>query len=109
MAEPQANENAVTAPAAPAAPGGLEAEADDWAGDSSFGDDDTASSTMSISSSIMRYREENGRTYHAYKVILLTGSNLARQWSDTKRTGNTISQMMSRRMTDWTFNTISSL
>ncbi|KAH6876419.1 S-adenosyl-L-methionine-dependent methyltransferase, partial [Thelonectria olida] len=34
--------------------------------DSSLGDDN-ASSTASISSSILKYREENGRTYHAYK------------------------------------------
>jgi hypothetical protein len=78
MAEPQATETPATAPAATSAPGGLEAEADDWAGDSAVGEEDIASSTVSISSSIMRYREENGRTYHAYKVILLTSSNLAR-------------------------------
>ncbi|KAH7121918.1 S-adenosyl-L-methionine-dependent methyltransferase [Dactylonectria estremocensis] len=34
--------------------------------DSSLGEDAT-SSTASIGSSILRYREENGRTYHAYK------------------------------------------
>ncbi|KAK7415024.1 hypothetical protein QQX98_006161 [Neonectria punicea] len=34
--------------------------------DSSLGDEN-ASSTASIGSSIMRYREENGRTYHVYK------------------------------------------
>jgi hypothetical protein len=78
MAEPQATETLATAPATPSAPGGLEAEADDWAGDSAVGEEDIATSTVSISSSIMRYREENGRTYHAYKVILLTSSNLAR-------------------------------
>lgn len=44
----------------------IQAEADDYDGyDSGFGE--VASSTTSISSSIMRYREENGRTYHAYK------------------------------------------
>jgi len=52
---------------------GLEAEADDYDndGDSAMG---TAilSSTTSINSSIMKYREENGRTYHAYKVSLNT-------------------------------------
>jgi hypothetical protein len=78
MAAPQATETSATAPPASPAPGGLEAEADDWAGDSAIGEEDIASSTVSISSSIMRYREENGRTYHAYKVILLTSCNLAR-------------------------------
>ncbi|KAF4332988.1 hypothetical protein FBEOM_13207 [Fusarium beomiforme] len=34
--------------------------------DSSIGSD-TASSTTSISSSILNYRQENGRTYHSYK------------------------------------------
>lgn len=48
---------------------GLEAEADDYDndGDSAMGTG-ILSSTTSINSSIMRYREENGRTYHAYKV-----------------------------------------
>jgi len=46
-----------------------EIEADDWGTDSAYGDDDDdAESTASITSSILRYREENGRTYHAYKV-----------------------------------------
>lgn len=49
--------------------GGLEAEADDWEGDSAIGGEE-ASSTASMSSSILRYRQENGRTYHAYKVTL---------------------------------------
>lgn len=57
MAEPEA-----TPPAAP-----LEAESDDWEADSAVGESIT-SSTTSIGSSIMKYREENGRTYHAYKV-----------------------------------------
>ncbi|KAH6983717.1 S-adenosyl-L-methionine-dependent methyltransferase [Ilyonectria destructans] len=35
-------------------------------GDSALGDD-AASSTQSLSSSIIQYRKENGRTYHAYK------------------------------------------
>ncbi|KAL6401064.1 hypothetical protein AUP68_16787 [Ilyonectria robusta] len=35
-------------------------------GDSSLGDD-TASSTQSVSSSIVDYRRENDRTYHRYK------------------------------------------
>jgi SAM-dependent methyltransferase len=34
--------------------------------DSAFGSED-GSSTSSISSSILKYRQENGRTYHAYK------------------------------------------
>lgn len=46
----------------------LEPEADDYENDSTLGDDEAASSTVSISSSILKYREENGRTYHAYKV-----------------------------------------
>ena len=46
---------------------GLEAEADDYEADSAFGQS-IASSTTSINSSIMKYRFENGRTYHAYKV-----------------------------------------
>ncbi|KAG9498185.1 hypothetical protein J7337_011080 [Fusarium musae] len=39
---------------------------DDTDADSAFGDDN-ASDTTSLRSSILRYREENGRTYHAYK------------------------------------------
>jgi len=36
--------------------------------DSALGEDDEdLSSTASIGSSILRYRQENGRTYHAYK------------------------------------------
>jgi len=41
-------------------------EADDD-NDSSLGTE-LASSTTSIGSSILNYRQENGRTYHAYKV-----------------------------------------
>lgn len=63
---PSIDEPSVSSPAP--APGALEAEADDWAGDSAFGDGDVVSSTVSIGSSILKYREENGRTYHAYKV-----------------------------------------
>lgn len=44
---------------------GIEAEEDDYNHDSGF--EDLGSSTTSIGSSIMKYREENGRTYHAYK------------------------------------------
>ena len=46
---------------------GLEAETDDYESDEAFGES-IASSTTSVNSSIMKYREENGRTYHAYKV-----------------------------------------
>ncbi len=59
MAEPQA----------PPQHAGLEAEADDWEADSAVGES-IASSTTSIGSSILRYGEENGRTYHAYKASL---------------------------------------
>lgn len=45
----------------------LEAE-DDADANSAVGDD-VASSTASVASSILKYRTENGRTYHAYKVI----------------------------------------
>ena len=58
MAEPQAEPQNVD----------LEAEADDYENDSALGGESIASSTTSINSSIMKYREENGRTYHAYKV-----------------------------------------
>lgn len=60
-----ATESSVPAPAP--APDALEAEADDWAGESAFGEEDTLGSTASIGSSILKYHEENGRTYHAYK------------------------------------------
>nr|CEG04995.1 unnamed protein product [Fusarium clavum] len=39
---------------------------DDTDADSALGDD-TGSDSTSLRSSILRYREENGRTYHAYK------------------------------------------
>jgi hypothetical protein len=43
---------------------------DDWDHDSTLGDrGDYASSTITLASSISKYREENGRTYHAYKVL----------------------------------------
>jgi hypothetical protein len=49
----------------------LEPEADDWDNDSAFDDEgDLASSTTSLTSTILKYREENGRTYHAYKVLI---------------------------------------
>lgn len=44
----------------------LEAEADDWDHDSAL-NASLASSTTSLSESILKFREENGRTYHAYK------------------------------------------
>ncbi|KAH8654553.1 S-adenosyl-L-methionine-dependent methyltransferase [Tricladium varicosporioides] len=49
--------------------GTLQAEADDHVdNDSAFGDDaSVASSTTTLSQSIMKHREENGRTYHSYK------------------------------------------
>ncbi|KAG4430735.1 hypothetical protein IFR05_013776 [Cadophora sp. M221] len=49
-----------------AVPPALEAEDDDY--DSAYDGESTAgSSTTSIGSSILKFREENGRTYHAYK------------------------------------------
>ena len=55
-------------PAGPVAPGPPEAEADDWEGDSAVAADDLPLSNTSITSSIFKYRVENGRTYHGYKV-----------------------------------------
>lgn len=48
-------------------PTGIEAEEDDYGNDSGLDDATLASSTTSISSSVLKYREENGRRYHAYK------------------------------------------
>jgi SAM-dependent methyltransferase len=45
----------------------LEPEDHDYENDLALGVDNPVSSTASISSSILKYREENGRTYHAYK------------------------------------------
>lgn len=51
-------------------------EADDHDdNDSALGDEDDHLSTVSISSSILKYREENGRTYHAYKDGKYLGPN----------------------------------
>lgn len=61
MAEPQAQPQNVD----------LEAEADDYENDSALGAGSILNSTASINSSILRYREENGRTYHAYKVGII--------------------------------------
>ena len=61
---PRSDRSSVEAPAAVPA---LEAEEDDY--DSAYDGDSTGgSSTTSIGSSILKFREENGRTYHAYKV-----------------------------------------
>jgi len=46
-------------------PATIEAEADDYANDPGL--EENGSSTTSIASSILKFREENGRTYHAYK------------------------------------------
>ena len=40
---------------------------DDLAGDETYATDDESAMTASITSSIRAYRQENGRTYHAYK------------------------------------------
>lgn len=45
----------------------LQPEADDYDGDSAIGSNSAVSSTASLASSIRKHREENGRTYHAYK------------------------------------------
>jgi hypothetical protein len=66
MAEPQAVAAAAEAPIDQAVV--LEAEPDEYEDDSGIDDASLASSTTSIGSSVMKYREENGRTYHAYKV-----------------------------------------
>lgn len=53
-------------PASPTAEPALPADDSGSDSDSSLGTD-VQSSTVSLRSSVMRYREENGRTYHAYK------------------------------------------
>ena len=93
MVEPEA-----TPPVAAAA---LEAEFDDWESDSAVGQSIT-SSTTSISSSILKYREENGRTYHAYKVANCHRSVMTK--ANKERTETITSLMMSGKMTDWTCN-----
>ena len=40
---------------------------DDLAGDETYASDDESAFTSSVTSSIRAYRQENGRTYHAYK------------------------------------------
>ena len=48
--------------------GALVPEDDDaYENDSALGEEDLASATTSLSSSILKFREENGRTYHSYK------------------------------------------
>lgn len=56
---------------------GTQPEADDRNADndSALRSTDANASTKSISSSILRYREENGRTYHAYKEGKYLGPN----------------------------------
>lgn len=75
---------AETATTGPAPFDGLEAETDSWDDDSAVGED-YALSTTSIGSSILKYREENGRTYHAYKVILLHCFHILNQYIDTPK------------------------
>lgn len=55
-------------PAPVTQPVALVTEADDYEGDSGIDAESVVSSTTSVGSSILKYREENGRTYHAYKV-----------------------------------------
>jgi SAM-dependent methyltransferase len=53
----------------------LEPEDREYENDSALGDNDAAGSTLSIGSSISKYRVENGRTYHAYKDGKYVGPN----------------------------------
>ena len=54
----------------------LEAEADEASDlDSAIGAGDTTPSTASLTDSILKYRQENGRTYHAYKDGKYMGPN----------------------------------
>jgi hypothetical protein len=50
-------------------------EADDDENDSAYAES-LASSTTSIGSSVLKFREENGRTYHAYKVCFNQTSHI---------------------------------
>lgn len=63
---PVSQETMAEASAAETPPPELEVEADDDH-DSAAGDLELHSSTASIGSSVMKFREENGRTYHAYQ------------------------------------------
>ncbi|CZR67449.1 related to methyltransferase [Phialocephala subalpina] len=56
-------------------PHNVEPDDHDIENDSALGDEDDHLSTVSISSSILKYREENGRTYHAYKDGKYFGPN----------------------------------
>jgi hypothetical protein len=103
MAESQAT----NPPTGPAAASPLEPEADDWDGDSAVGVEDLASSTVSIGSSILRYRKENGRTYHAYKVCFFSSLQCLQHQFNSKRTDNTPSRTTNRKMIVWISNTIS--
>jgi len=47
----------------------------DWEGDSTLGDDDNVSETMSLRSSIFEHVYENGRRYHSYKQGAYWGPN----------------------------------
>lgn len=49
--------------------GDIVAEEDNWDNDndSALGDTSVASATTSLGESIFKHRQENGRTYHAYK------------------------------------------
>lgn len=55
----------------------IEAEADDYAGenDSAIGDD-AASATSSLSSTIYKYRLENGRTYQVRPLAFISSNSL---------------------------------
>jgi hypothetical protein len=66
--ETRDEEAEVAEPAQPQA-AALESEADGWDNDSAIDNEgDFANSTASLTDTILKYREENGRTYHAYKV-----------------------------------------
>lgn len=103
MAESQAT----NPPAGLAAPGPLEAESDDWDGDSAVGADDLASFKASIGSSILKYRVENGRTYHAYKVCFTSSLQFLQHQINSRKTDKTPSRMTNRKMIVWISNTIS--
>ena len=66
MTEQATHADPTAGPVLEADPAAAPAEGIDDDNDSAFGDG-PVSSTASITSSILRYREENGRTYHAYK------------------------------------------
>ena len=45
----------------------LEVDDNEFAGDEAYGTDDESAFASSVTSSIRAYRQENGRTYHAFK------------------------------------------